>query len=103
VWLQESATDPRIFEVSGVSLPALSMHGADARTRESGWLRVPTWGGSTWLTEFALLTGLTHKDFGAAGQGVFYTVTSHLRFSLPRLLQRHGYRCIVLFPVEKTF
>jgi len=103
VWLQESATDPRIFDFNGVSLPALAMHEPDARTLESGWLRVPTWGGSTWLSEFALLTGLTHKDFGAAGQGVFYTVTSHLRFSLPRLLQRHGYRCIVLFPVDRTF
>ena len=30
-------------------------------------------------------------------------MTSHLRFSLPRLLKRHGYRCIVLFPVEKNF
>jgi phosphoglycerol transferase MdoB-like AlkP superfamily enzyme len=103
VWLQESATDPRIFDVSGANLPALAMHQPDARTRESGWLRVPTWGGSTWLSEFSLLTGLTHKDFGGAGQGVFYTVTPHLRFSLPRLLQRYGYRCIVLFPVEKKF
>jgi phosphoglycerol transferase MdoB-like AlkP superfamily enzyme len=103
VWLQESATDPRIFDVAGASLPALSMHESDARTLEDGWLRVPTWGGSTWLSEFGLLTGLTHKDFGGAGQGVFYTVTSHLRFSLPRLLKRHGYRCIVLFPVEKNF
>ena len=103
VWLQESATDPRILDVTGVSLPALSMHEPDARTRESGWLRVPTWGGSTWLSEFALLTGLTHTDFGAAGQAVFYLVTSHLRFSLPRLLQRHGYRCIVLYPVDKAF
>ena len=103
VWLQESATDPRIFDVTGAQLPALAMHEPDERTRESGWLRVPTWGGSTWLSEFALLTGLTHKDFGAAGQGVFYTVTPHLRYSLPRLLQSHGYRCIVLFPVEKTF
>ena len=103
VWLQESATDPRIFDVSGANLPALSMHQPDARTLESGWLRVPTWGGSTWLSEFGLLTGLSHTDFGAAGQAVFYTVTSHLRYSLPRLLQRHGYRCIVLFPVKKTF
>ena len=103
VWLQESATDPRIFNVEGASLPTLAMHEPDARTRESGWLRVPTWGGSTWLSEFGLLTGLSHKDFGAAGQGVFYTVTPHLRYSLPRLLQSHGYRCIVLFPVEKTF
>ena len=103
MWLQESATDPRIFDVTGASLPALSMNESDARTIEDGWLRVPTWGGSTWLSEFGLLTGLTHKDFGGAGQGVFYTVTSHLRFSLPRLLKRHGYRCIVLFPVEKNF
>ena len=33
VWLQESATDPRIFDVTGASLPALSMHESDARTR----------------------------------------------------------------------
>jgi phosphoglycerol transferase MdoB-like AlkP superfamily enzyme len=103
VWLQESATDPRIFDLTGVSLPVLSMYEPDRRTRESAWLRVPTWGGSTWLSEFGLLTGLTHKDFGAAGQGVFYTVTPNLRFSLPRLLRRHGYRCIVLFPVDKSF
>ena len=103
VWLQESATDPRIFDVPGASLPALGMHQPDARTREHGWLRVPTWGGSTWLSEFALLTGLTHRDFGAAGQGVYYTVTPHLRYSLPRLLRGHGYRSVVLFPVEKSF
>jgi hypothetical protein len=100
--LQESATDPRAFDIPGASLPTLLMHEPDARTRESGWLQVPTWGGNTWLSEFGLLTGLNHQDFGAAGQGVFYTVTPHLRYSLPRLLQRHGYRCIVLFPVNKT-
>lgn len=103
VWLQESATDPRIFDVPGAALPGLAMHQPDARTRESGWLRVPTWGGSTWLSEFALLTGLTHEDFGAAGQGVFYSVTPHIRFSLPRLLRSQGYRCVALYPLEKTF
>ena len=35
VWLQESATDPRIFDVPGASLPALAMYEPDARTRES--------------------------------------------------------------------
>lgn len=103
VWLQESATDPRIFDVPGARLPALAMHQPDARTRDGGWLRVPTWGGSTWLSEFALLTGLSHEDFGAAAQGVFYSVTPHLRFSLPRLLRTQGYRCVALYPLEKTF
>jgi phosphoglycerol transferase MdoB-like AlkP superfamily enzyme len=103
VWLQESATDPRIFDIGGVTMPGLAMHVPDARTRESGWLRVPTWGGNTWLTEFALLTGLSHRDFGAAGLGVFYTVTPRLRYSLPKLLRSRGYHGVVMFPLDKTF
>lgn len=103
VWLQESATDPRVFTIPGAEMPHLAMHEPDARTRASGWLRVPTWGGRTWLSEFALLTGLRHEDFGPAGRGVFYTVTPHLRYSLPKLLRAQGYHTVVLFPIEKTF
>jgi phosphoglycerol transferase MdoB-like AlkP superfamily enzyme len=102
LWLQESTTDPQFFDVPGADLPALAMHQPNAQTVESGIMRVPSWGGSTWLAEFALLTGLSHRDFGAAGQGVYYTVTPHVRFTLPRLLRRHGYRSVVLFPLEKT-
>ncbi|MEZ5420651.1 MAG: sulfatase-like hydrolase/transferase [Vicinamibacterales bacterium] len=74
----------------------------DDRTRVFGRLRVHSWGGSTWLTEFALLTGLTHDDFGPSGNGVYYTVTPHLRYSLPRLLKRHGYRAIAISGVPKA-
>ncbi len=94
VWLQESTMDPMLLEVRG--LPALSMYSASAAARAGGLLRVPTWGGATWLSEFALLAGLSSRDFGDSSNGVYYTVTSKLRFTLPKLLKTAGYRAAVL-------
>lgn len=103
VWLQESAMDLRLLDLPGARLPALAMYTPDADTRAHGWLRVPTWGGSTWLSEFALLTGLSHEDFGAGGNGVYYTVTPHVQFTLPKLLKQHGYRSVALSGSPKAF
>lgn len=102
IWLQESAMDLRLFDLPGADLPALPMYEPDASTRAHGPLRVHSWGGSTWLTEFALLTGLSHEDFGASGNGVYYTVTSKLRYSLPTLLKSHGYRAVAISGVPKA-
>jgi RHS repeat-associated protein len=77
------------------------MYDADARTRAFGALRVHSWGGSTWLSEFALLTGLSHFDFGPTGEGVYYTIVGHVRPSLPRLLKAQGYRSIAISGVPK--
>lgn len=96
IWLQESTMDPVLFHVPGASLPALSMYAPDAETRSAGLLRVHTWGGSTWLSEFALLGGLSHVDFGASGNGVYYTVVPKLRYSLPKLLKEYGYRSVAI-------
>jgi phosphoglycerol transferase MdoB-like AlkP superfamily enzyme len=101
VWLQESSMDLRLFAVPGAELPALPMYDADARTRAFGALRVHSWGGSTWLSEFALLTGLSHFDFGPTGEGVYYTIVGHVRPSLPRLLKAQGYRSIAISGVPK--
>jgi phosphoglycerol transferase MdoB-like AlkP superfamily enzyme len=64
VWLQESTVNPEIYDLSGASLPALSMFQPDPATRTTGWLRVPTFGGATWLSEFAVFSGLLPRDFG---------------------------------------
>ncbi len=103
VWLQESTMDLRLLDVRGAQLPTLFMHQPDGTTREIGPLRVHTWGGSTWLSEFALLTGLSHEDFGASGNGVYYTVTPNLRFSLPKTLKQAGYHTITLTGAPKAF
>lgn len=96
IWLQESTMDPAFFEVPGASLPSLPMYQPATDVRSRGWLRVHTWGGSTWLSEFALLGGLSHVDFGASGNGVYYTVTPKLRYTLPKLLKQYGYRSVAI-------
>lgn len=103
IWLQESAMDLRLLDLPGARLPTLAMYTPDAYTRAHGWLRVPTWGGSTWLSEFALLTGLSHEDFGPGGNGVYYTATPHVQFTLPKLLKRQGYRSVALSGSPKAF
>ena len=94
IWLQESAMDLALFDVPG--LPSLAMYAPDATTRAEGRLRVHTWGGNTWLSEFALLGGISSHDFGDSSNGVYYTVTPKLRYSLPRLLKQSGYRAVAL-------
>ena len=95
--------DLRLFEVPGAQLPVLAMHQPDDTTRELGRLRTHSWGGSTWLTEFAMLTGLSHQNFGPSGNGVYYTVTPNLRFSLPKTLKQSGYHTVVLTGAPKAF
>ncbi len=94
IWLQESTMDLALLDVPG--LPSLAMYAPDRARRAGGLLRVHTWGGNTWLSEFALLAGLASADFGDSSNGVYYTVTPKLRYSLPRLLKRSGYRAIAL-------
>ncbi len=95
--------DLRLLDLPGARLPALAMYTPDADTRAHGRLRVPSWGGSTWLSEFALLTGLSHEDFGPSGNGVYYSVTPHVQYPLPTLLKQHGYRSVALSGSPKAF
>lgn len=96
IWLQESTMDLALIDVPEARLPALRMYQPDGATREHGLMRVHAWGGSTWLSEFALLTGLPAEDFGPSAASVYYTVTSRVRFTLPKLLKSLGYRSIAI-------
>jgi len=77
-------------------LPELRMYQPSHATREHGLMRVHSWGGSAWLSEFALLTGLHADDFGPSAASVYYTVTPNVRFTLPKLLKSLGYRSIAI-------
>lgn len=104
LWLQESTMDVGLFSLPGANLPTMTMYQRDALTRAHGLLRVPTWGGSTWLSEFALLSGLSHEDFGPSGYGVYYIATSKTRYSLPKQLKQHAaYRSIAISGSPKAF
>lgn len=102
VLLQESTVNPVFYDLPGATLPELSMFKPDEYTSAFGGLRVHSYGGSTWLAEFALFSGLDSRDFGATHSSVFYTVTPHLKTSLIQVLKENGYHTVVLTPFNKT-
>ncbi|WP_446470137.1 LTA synthase family protein [Xenorhabdus stockiae] len=101
--LQESTVDPHIYQLpTGTRLPNLFMFGHDADVSAQGLLRVQTFGGGTWLSEFSVLTGLDTDDFGSRKNGVFYFVVDHLQNSLFRTMKDNGYYTVVLTPFNKS-
>lgn len=102
--LEESTFDPRML--AACTLPNLCdyrMFHPDADTLAHGWLEVHTWGGGTWTTEFALLTGLAHDLFGAAGIYAPFNLAPRIRYTLPRVLREDGYRTVAIYPTDGDF
>ncbi len=102
VWLQESTVNPNIYDLPDARLPELAMFQQNPNTRAQGMLRVHTFGGSTWLSEFAFFSGLSSRDFAGAADSVYYTVTPHLRTSLAKVLKANGYHTVILTPTNKS-
>lgn len=103
VWLNESTFDPRGYQIEGAQWPKLKMFDKRAETRAQGLLRVHTYGGKTWLSEFSMLTGLVPDDFGARRNLVFNSVTPHVQPHLVERFRASGYRTVVLMPTFKRF
>lgn len=100
VLLQESQFNP--LSVAGC-LPALCdgpAFRADGRTVDDGELRVHTFGGGTWLSEFSLATGLPHTLYGSAGQYASFNVAPGVQRSLMRSLKDAGYHTVAVYPVR---
>ncbi len=66
-------------------------------------LRVETYGGASWLTEFAVLTGLSTYSFGGMQQFVQPLMADKLHDTLPEALARCGYRSVVFYPLDRNF
>jgi hypothetical protein len=103
VWLNESTFDPRGWQLPGAQLPKLQMFEDSNRTVARGLLRVHTFGGKTWLSEFSMLTGLVPEDFGLGRNLVFETVPPRVNSSLVQLLKAQGYHTMALMPTPKRF
>lgn len=101
--LNESTFDPKI-----IKLPDSLKNLSDFLSRDSNPqfympLRVHTYGGGTWRSEFAALSGLNHEDFGPPGDYAPYTIVPNLNLSLAREFQKNGYHTIGLYPINGTF
>ena len=101
--LEESTFDPRMLNLCTIPECKRHMFDPDDRTRSNGPLTVHVWGGGTWTSEFALLTGLNHATFGEAGLYAPYNLAPLVTSSLPRVLHKAGYRVIAIYPMNGDF
>lgn len=103
--LEESTFDPSNFAMcKGVpECRAPALFEPDARTVAHGPLRVHTFGGGTWVSEFAALTGLPQDIFGAGGMYAPYVLAPRMRDALPQQLARLGYRTVAVYPTNGAF
>lgn len=101
--LEESTFDPRILRLCTVPACRYRMFERDRRTRAGGLLNVHTFGGGTWTSEFAFLTGLADKLFGNAGLYAPYNLAPRVSYTLPRAFAAAGYRTVAIYPVTGDF
>jgi len=101
--LEESTFDPANFTACAVPGCKFAMFQPDARTRGTGLLRTHTWGGGTWVSEFAVHTGLPQDIFGAGGMYAPFVLAPHVHDTLPDLLRRLGYLTIAIYPTNSEF
>jgi phosphoglycerol transferase MdoB-like AlkP superfamily enzyme len=103
LWHNESTFDPAMLSACNVPQCQFQMFQPDASTVTSGLLQVHCFGGASWTSEFALLTGLNHENFGEAGMYTHFTLAPRIKYSLPLLLKKYGYRTVALYPNNKNF
>lgn len=101
VALLESTLNPHQFAFTKQNIPSLAMFEQQADTVFMSPLRVHTFAGATWKSEFAFLAGVPSTDFGALASGVFYSVVPHLQSGLIKNLRAQGYFCVALSPFTK--
>jgi phosphoglycerol transferase MdoB-like AlkP superfamily enzyme len=101
--LEESTFDPSIYTDCSVPACRLGMFASDARTRGTGVLRTHTFGGGTWVSEFAVLTGMPQDIFGPGGMYAPYVLAPRVHDALPQMLRRLGYLTIAIYPTVGSF
>jgi phosphoglycerol transferase MdoB-like AlkP superfamily enzyme len=101
--LEESTFDPSLLKMCTLPLCKRAMFQSDGRTRAHGPLVVHTWGGGTWTSEFALMSGMAHSSFGDAGLYAPYNLAPRISHSLPKVLRAAGYRVIAVYPMSGNF
>jgi len=99
LWLQESTIDTKIYR----GLGELSMFLDAPNLKYKSYVRVHTFGGGTIKSEFEILSGISPDNFGVNSFKVFSDWAGMLKFSLPNLLKKEGYRTIIINPLNLDF
>ena len=98
---QESLVQPSLFPTLDYDKSVDSLfRGQDGRIQK---MRVETYGGASWLTEFSLLAGVSTQSFGGMRQFVQTFMVNKLADTLPQRLAQCGYRNVVFYPMLRNF
>jgi phosphoglycerol transferase MdoB-like AlkP superfamily enzyme len=98
---QESVVQPSLFPTLRYDRSVDPFFLSDDRALHQ--LRVETYGGASWLTEFSLLAGVSTHAFGGMRQFVQTFTQNRLKDTVPQVLARCGYRNVVFYPMLKNF
>jgi phosphoglycerol transferase MdoB-like AlkP superfamily enzyme len=98
---QESVVQPSLFPTLRYDQSVDPFFQSDDRSLHK--LRVETYGGASWLTEFSLLAGVSTHSLGGMRQFVQTFTQNKLKDTLPQVLSRCGYRNVVFYPLLKNF
>jgi phosphoglycerol transferase MdoB-like AlkP superfamily enzyme len=66
-------------------------------------LRVETYGGASWLTEFSVMTGMSTYSFGGMRTFVQSLMEGKIHDAVPQVLSHSGYHNSLFYPVPKDF
>ncbi len=103
VVLEESTFDPVRLAVCDIAPCRSDLFRPGAHDVAGGSLLVHTFGGGTFTSEFAVLTGLPHSLFGSAGMYAPYRLAPLMHETLPQHLHALGYRNAAVYPTEGGF
>lgn len=101
--LEESTFNPSMLNVCKLPVCKVGMFQPDKKTRAGGPLTVHTFGGGTWTSEFALMTGLADVLFGNAGLYAPYSLAPRIAHTLPDAFKAAGYRVIAIYSHSGEF
>ncbi len=101
VVLSETQSPP--FNFPQLALPRDFADGFLSYDGKARALRVETVGGGTWMSAFAVMTGLPAGEFGWQRPYVTVVLENKVRGALPEVLAKCGYRTAVITPVDESF
>ncbi|MGC0371329.1 MAG: hypothetical protein DGJ47_000015 [Rickettsiaceae bacterium] len=103
VILNESVFDPSKLDYDFADKLDFEFFKDNKHTKYSGTLNVNTFGGSSWISEYEVNTGIPHKALDGPSYMPFITLVPHTENSIMSYLRSIGYRVEVVYPVDKNF
>jgi hypothetical protein len=99
--LNESAMPPGVYPQ--LAFPPEARPLFESFDKRIHKLRVETFGGGTWLSDFSALTGLSTNMFGGMRNFALQLTAGRLRHTLPQYLKACGYDTTLIYPSLAEF